>query len=377
MIKYNGGLIAAGSFNYIDSTSCNNIAFWNGYQWFPLGNGLEYTGATTVSTLAVYQNELYAAGSFTLSGSDTVNNIAKWNGTEWTSLGVGINGTVKNMCVFDSGLYVGGSFTEAGGIAVNNIVKWNGSNWSAVGNGLEYTGATTVSTLQAFNGNLFAGGNFDIGDGNSIGFIAKWNGTEWAEPGDGLKYTGATTVSTVFMYEYDKKLIIGAKYANGDEFEDVFYAMQTWNDSTWETMDANSNSAVYTMANINGKLYAGGAFTQISTSDVEYIAIWQDEKRAYPINFNETETYSESNKIKYAIYPNPVHNEVNIRAERSDLLSDYKFTLTDVCGREIFTQYNSVNKISLQRESVGSGVYIYMIIDNKGMIIQKGKLLFD
>jgi trimeric autotransporter adhesin len=177
MLKFNGGLVAGGRFNYIDTSACNNIAFWDGGKWTPLGDGFNYTGATTVSTLAVYDNKLYAAGNFNLSGSDSIHNIAKWDGLKWVPLNSGTNGAVRSLCVYNGELYAGGNFSSAGGLSVNNIAKWNGTSWSAVDSGLQYTGATTVIVMREYNGNLYVGGNYSVGGGNTNGFIARWNDT--------------------------------------------------------------------------------------------------------------------------------------------------------------------------------------------------------
>lgn len=372
MIKFNNGLVAAGTFNYIDTTACNNIAFWDGKRWSALGNGLDYTGATTVSTLAIFENELYAGGIFTFSGADTVNNIAKWTGERWNSLGSGVNGTVYSICAYDGKLYVAGSFTVAGSLDVKNIARWDGSNWDYVDSGLEYTGATTVSTLRVYNGNLYAGGNY-IETDTTKGFISKWDGTGWSNVGDGLKYTGATTVSTIYMYEFDKKLIVEAKYAVDTNHSDSFYAMQTWNDSTWEAMDGETDLAVFALEIINGTLYAGGDFSEIAGISASYVARWEATKKYTPFISEGFENLSN----KYSVYPNPVKNELNIKTPKNSSLNPFRFSLTDVTGRQILEFENITDKITFERQSIHSGIYLYRITTRDGNSIQQGKLIFD
>lgn len=65
----NGGLYIGDSFIAISSSSAVDIARWSngkydGPQWNPPGN--DYTGATTVSTLVVYNDTLYVVIIFKL-----------------------------------------------------------------------------------------------------------------------------------------------------------------------------------------------------------------------------------------------------------------------------------------------------------------------
>jgi trimeric autotransporter adhesin len=371
MVKFNGGLVAGGTFDFIDTTPCNNVAFWDGSEWSPLGSGLEYTGATTVSTLAVYEDTLYAAGNFSFSGSDSVHNIAKWTGENWEPLGLGVNGTVNSMYVFDGELYVAGSFLEAGGLTTKNIARWDGHDWDYAGDGLEYTGATTVSTLQVFNDNLYAGGSY-IQDDTTFGFIAKWDGSEWSEVGDGLKYTGATTVSTITMCVYDTKLIVEAKYAIGGNNDSIIYAMQMWNDTTWEVINAQTDQAVYALTMVDKTLYAGGDFTVIDDLTTSFIARWEEGSRRF-IPYENTEGF---HTIRCSVYPNPVKNELHIKTENSDSISNFKFVLTDLMGRQILEIENVSERINFERQSIHSGLYLYKIIYGN-TIVQQGKLLFD
>ncbi|MDF2438401.1 MAG: hypothetical protein K0Q95_2777 [Bacteroidota bacterium] len=366
-IYYNGDIVVAGNFSSIDSVVCNNIALWDGSQWSSLGNGFNYTGATTVSTLTVYKGDLYAGGSFQLSGSDSVSNIAKWNGSSWIALGDGIKGEVKTMYVHNNELYVGGTFPYAGTLQVNNIAKWDGSDWSEVGEGLEYTGATTVSTLQAYNGNLYAGGIFYNSGTTSMSHVAMWDGSQWSEVGGGLDYTGATTVSTLCFTVYNEKLIAEAKFRSLTDTNTYYYIAQTWNDTTWAVKDSRTDLPILTLQEVNNELYAGGDFTIIDSDTISFFAQWKWGTFRKGIIMEEQHYH-------FGVYPNPTKSELWIRPDNN---TTFNFSIHDMLGRPVFTTGNVNDLHFIQPAEIGKGLYTYSITDEKGVLLQKGKLIIQ
>jgi hypothetical protein len=136
---------------------------------------------------------------------------------------------VRALTVFDDGggpaLYASGSFAGVGGAIVNSIVKWDGSNWWALGSGM----GGKVYGLAAFDDGtgpvLFAGGDFDTAGGVTVFNLGRWDGSSWTPTmGRGLEYY--VNAVTVF--------------------------------------DDGSGTA----------LYAGGAFTEVGGTPLNYIAKW-------------------------------------------------------------------------------------------------------
>ena len=70
-----------------------------------------------------------------MAGNKSVNNIARWDGSNWYPVGTGITGhdaDVECMIIYKGDLYVGGFIDSAGGKeAMKNIAKWNGKEWGA------------------------------------------------------------------------------------------------------------------------------------------------------------------------------------------------------------------------------------------------------
>ncbi|MFL5764985.1 MAG: T9SS type A sorting domain-containing protein [Bacteroidia bacterium] len=172
---YGTDLYAGGTFTNAGGIPVNNIARWDGTGWSDVGGGVSYTGATTVSTLTVYSGELYAGGKFTNAGATPVQHLAKWNGTGWTDVGGGAGSytgatTVSTLTVFEGELIIGGSMDSLGSLPVNNIGKWDGSSFSVLGTGTN----NAVSALTALHDTLYAGGSFTAAGGTSAPFIAQW-----------------------------------------------------------------------------------------------------------------------------------------------------------------------------------------------------------
>jgi hypothetical protein len=102
-----------------------HIAKWDGSNWSDVGGGADnYTGATTVSTFTVFNNELVVGGNIDSLGLIPVNYIGKWDGSTWTQLGSGTNNTVLALACLHDTLYAGGLFPVAGGNAAPFIAEW-------------------------------------------------------------------------------------------------------------------------------------------------------------------------------------------------------------------------------------------------------------
>jgi hypothetical protein len=71
---------------------------------------------------------VFAAGDFTIAGGQPANRIAKWDGFQWLPVGSGLDYRVEALAVFDDGK---GSSLYAGN--ANGIWRWDGSEWSLLG----------------------------------------------------------------------------------------------------------------------------------------------------------------------------------------------------------------------------------------------------
>ena len=174
---------SAGKFNIGGGTIDYSIAKWDGANWSAVGGGIVNNNPlnTRIFAMTVHNNDLYVGGIFQMAGTSTfVNNIAKWDGTDWFPLDMGVNGSVSSICEYNNELYIGGEFTQAGNNTVNYIARWDEqtSTWMALNNGT----VTRITSMCVFNNALYVSG-FDY---NDTPWIAKWDGTTWSDVCTGM-----------------------------------------------------------------------------------------------------------------------------------------------------------------------------------------------
>lgn len=163
-----------------------NIARWTGTQWEPVGGGiLGRTGFfPAVNALEFSANgDLYASGAFTNAGGVPANNIARWDGTNWWSLGAGpangANNTIEAIAIHGRDVYVGGPFSEAGGFPVVKVARWNGEFWRPLPNTAATNTPQIITAMAGDETGVYFGGLQTAGGGLHVNGITKW---EFAEP---------------------------------------------------------------------------------------------------------------------------------------------------------------------------------------------------
>jgi PKD repeat protein len=269
---YVGGYFntAGSSNNYV-----NGIATWNGTNWSALGSGLQGQYRGYVTALAVSGTNLYVGGSFTNAGGAEANNLALWDGTNW--YGGDIGGTVYALAANGTNLYVGGSFTNAFGLPVNNIVLWDGSNLWSLSGGIRaaYPFSPAVRAIAVSGTNVYVGGAFTNAGGVAVNNIAVWNGTKWSALGAGV--SGTTKFSSVYALAISgTNLYVGGIFTNAGGVSANNIA--TWNGASWSPLAGgvgNSDLGYVNALAVSGtNLYVGGGFTNVGAVTVNDIAMW-------------------------------------------------------------------------------------------------------
>lgn len=80
-----------------------------------------------------------------------------------------------------------------------------------------------------------------------------------------------------------------------------------------------------------------------------------------------------NSKSKINMYPNPMHNMLNIQLPDDN--KTYTIMITDIAGREI-QSYTSTRKLMIQNMSIVSGIYLVKILDDK-TVYSTEKLLVE
>ncbi len=104
-----------GEFRQIGGVAATNLACWDGTAWTAVGGGLQAGAYLTVRALLPAGTDLYVAGSFLSPGTGVaLNNLARWDGANWFPLGTGTYGTINAVAMSRDVLFATGYFTSMG-----------------------------------------------------------------------------------------------------------------------------------------------------------------------------------------------------------------------------------------------------------------------
>ncbi|MFK7946978.1 MAG: T9SS type A sorting domain-containing protein [Saprospiraceae bacterium] len=175
---YKGKFYIGGTFK--TSSGIEAFAVVNGQTLQAVGSGFA-GGWTAVGDLVIYQDDLYVGGDFSKAAGNPGNNIARWNGNQWFDVGNGTGGvnfpSVLDMDIHNGYLYVCGSFKTAGDIPAEKIARWNGQNWCGLGSNIQ----GTVTNIEFYQDTLIAGLLYGNIDGINYNYIAKWNRGDYVD----------------------------------------------------------------------------------------------------------------------------------------------------------------------------------------------------
>lgn len=329
------GLYAGGLFPVAGKTNANSIAYYNGTNWSPLGQGVSgmFSSTCRVQSMTTDGTYLYAAGNFTNAGAYTgVGGIAEWDGYNWYPMWSGLDWTVNALAVdgygylwvggsftnvafaggsargldvwyggnwynfgdvagtnatvfaiaYDGGsrVYVGGQFYSVGGVSATNIAYWDWNDgWHALGLGL----SSKVNALAYGNGKLYAGGTFTKAGSLTVNRIAQWDGNSWSALGSGVTGSSSSSGINDIAVSSDNVYVTG-NFTNAGGI--LASNVAVWNGSTWSAMGSGTASSTSAIGNAiaaaGDDVYIGGPFTFAGDKPAQYIAHWNSQSNYYP-----------------------------------------------------------------------------------------------
>jgi hypothetical protein len=289
LAEYGGELVAGGDFDSIGNVHATAVAAWSNGTWYSLAEGI----VGNVRCLRNYGNRLIVGGDFHVSaGGDTIRSLAAWNGQNWANLGAGLavrapyKPRVYGIDTSKGMLLVAGQFDSAGGIAAKNIALWDGANWLAMGDGLvgsDYYGYDGVYCIANFDNQVIAGGRFTHSGDSTVGCVAAWNGTGWTALGSGIAKT-PNGVVVVALTVFDDKLIVGGFFdsAGGESVSGI----AAWDGATWSPLGSGISNPIENWVGWRGegwvnslcvyreKLHVGGLFSFTGDKVSSCFAVW-------------------------------------------------------------------------------------------------------
>ncbi len=286
MLCQSSQLYISGGFERAGNTGADNIARWDGTNWWSIGGmtsqGVAYGVNYMLSLLSVNGPSLipaglYAGGLSTEAGDAVINGIGRWDGTIWNAVGGGVSGNftgnngqrVLALATDGAYLYAGGIFTNAGGNYASGVACWDGSSWAAMDSGVDWI----VNALAVDNANyVYVGGSFTNAGGVYSKGLAVWVYGSWNNLGN-VEGTNATV--SALAYDGNAFIYAGGTFYTAGGVAATNIACFNNGDFTWHPVGAGlTGGSVYALANGNGMLYAGGSFTNAGGLIVNRIAQW-------------------------------------------------------------------------------------------------------
>lgn len=316
--KYQGNVVAGGSFSNSANASLRNIAIWDGSLWQPMGGGLEhqvfavagdrrllfaatyFTDASGFSQVRIMRwdgtawsrvggddfdadssgrlhlgpnGDLYYSGFFTGVGNVVAPNLIRWNGKKWEPVLKGdyqgisdIVPRVLSIIEHNGKVCIGGRVTTAGSIFSRGVAAWDGHRWQDIGSGIHGSRTHAVRALASAEWGLVAGGVFTNIDGLTCSNIASWDGTNWNALGDGVN----GTVAALTMH--NGSLVAGGRFTHAGDI--AANNVASWDGVEWHPFGAGCNSNVSALVSWHSNLYAGGVFTNAGGVSAQRIARW-------------------------------------------------------------------------------------------------------
>ncbi len=258
------GSLLVGHIDLLDPAGGNPTQFlyrWNTTEkaWQVLGTVLKGVDGPIYAFEPDSSSGFFVAGKFSFAGQSQANNIAYWDGVDWSPLGDGIAGEVRALALAPSGdLYVAGVFRASGDVPARNIARWDGATWHALEDGVLFPAQPDleeVNTLSVHEDLLIVGGIFTKSGSIDVSHLAAWdiNDLGWRDPPG---FPNNTVLSSASI---DEGLVIAGHFDQLSS-EGGFPYVAWWRDGQWETMDEGSSAPVVGLYTAGSALYASGRF---------------------------------------------------------------------------------------------------------------------
>ncbi|MEM9243376.1 MAG: hypothetical protein AAGA27_04880 [Pseudomonadota bacterium] len=243
-LKNTEALYVGGDFTSVENSLASNLAQWNGSSWNVVGSGIS-NGVIHAVAVDPKTGVLCIGGQFSHAGNVSgTENIACFNGNQWYALGNGVKGIVRAIAFDeDNGdIYVGGGFNIDNVPGATGIARWDSAleRWEALGNGIDLgSGASNggegpayvcALAIDSVNKSLYLGGNFGSPSGDNVNHMANWNieNASWSSMQDGdlevQMYMDDDRCKIVgLVFDPDKEqLYVAGQYFISDDPEDLF-----------------------------------------------------------------------------------------------------------------------------------------------------------
>ncbi len=414
----------------VDTLTINGVGRWDGNSWDTLPNSLQICNGNVCQQMydfIRYQGRLLANGSFSFIDEVGLwqNNFAALNETTMAWEGVGCNesimngiATFMNVPTEDTLLFTGYQGTMCG-LNWSNVFAYDGSNfhtfqpfqawpgdedyvgfvfkfkgiWYLTGllhdditdetrGFMRYTGTSwepvpgfeTPAPIKDFlihNDTLYMCGYFYEGPGSPGNLVTMYDGENWSNLGGGLTFDQQNqgTFANAFdmLWWHDKLYVAGLFfYAGGVPAENI----AQWDGHRWCGTGANmvsSDPRLHAMTTWRDTLYIAGGFESIDGVPMNRVAKWNggdfDAVCSPSVGVQE----HVSRTVQLSLQPNPANDFLTLRCanHHQGFLS-----VTDALGRVVLRMPWQDEPVDVR--GLSNGVYQVLLRDEQELPVASG-----
>ena len=197
--------------------------------------------------------------------------LIRWDGMNWTTIPCLDSPTLQSRWIhhlhgFDGRLFIGGTFYYVDGIGSlgRAAAQYHNGAWESAGE------PNSPMRFDLINGELWAFGAFDTLFGQYSSSLVQWQNPQWQMLGGPIPYGGEVRAAEM----YNGQLVIGGNLTAFPVQQEV----RVWDGTEWAQLgtgvDGNGFQWVNSLANFQGKLYAGGVLNTSNGNVGQHLVVW-------------------------------------------------------------------------------------------------------
>lgn len=247
LISYDGNVLMGGQFTQLQGQWASGLGLFTGGDPEPFDAPEIRNKQAIIYSAASKGGDLVVGGDFIRLGDKLITNIALWDGQDMYALGDGFADPVYHIAIFDNQIFAANEIVNPGEQANYTLKSWDGAKWNILPN--LFNGRLEV--LYPTDDYLYAGGSF-FGVGPDR-YLTRWDGNDWQWD------LGVPSAMVRSIAEHDGELYVGGAFTQIDGV-DVNYIGKFENGS-WTNAGAGLNGMVRYIYSIDDSLYISGDFT--------------------------------------------------------------------------------------------------------------------
>ncbi|MGB6034878.1 MAG: SprB repeat-containing protein, partial [Cryomorphaceae bacterium] len=215
----------------------------------------------TINSIAFNEDAIYFGGSFSSFGGEIRNDLAAISRTDGSVLPFNPNiagSSIESILLDGNVLYAGGFFSSVGGTPRENLAAIDIT--TGLASSFDFGTNSIVYTLEKSGSTLFAGGAFTLIDGESRGRLAAIN----VSNNTLLDFDGDANLSVLELKLDGGLLYVGGDFTNIGGVGRNRLASISPSDASVSSWNPNLDNRVQTIDIEENYLFAGGQFTSVN-----------------------------------------------------------------------------------------------------------------